>query len=97
MMLSIRAEERLATQMREKISTLEKESTDLVKLNQEQAAAFVQKNKELELWNNRLRLEVETLRDSSASLEQQVRFVVSFQGKFDFVLKSSLLSTGTRR
>jgi hypothetical protein len=71
-MFSTRAEEQLASQMREKISTLEREGTDLVKLNQEQAAAFMHQNKELELLNKRLRLELETLRRSSASLEDEV-------------------------
>ena len=70
-MLFTRAEEQLALQMQEKISTLEKESSDLVILNQEQTAAFIHENKELELWNNRLSLEVETLRRSSAGLEEQ--------------------------
>jgi cell division protein FtsB len=59
--------------MQEKNSTLERECTDLLKLNQEQAAAFMHQNKELELLNRTLRMEVETLKRSSASLEEQVR------------------------
>ncbi len=78
-MFSTRAEERRASEMREKISTLERESTDLGKLNQEQAAAFMHENKELELLNKQLTWEVETLRLSSASLEEQVSFCVQLQ------------------
>ncbi len=79
-MFSARAEVQLASQMQEKISTLERECSDLVKLNQEQAAGFMHQNKELELLNTKLILEVETLRRSSASLEEQVSALFSAAG-----------------
>lgn len=56
---------------------LERERQHLIVVNQEQAEAFIHRNKDLEYANASLRQEVDSLQRASADLEEQVEHPIS--------------------
>ena len=64
-----------ASEMQERILALQQENAELISLNQEQADAFMLRNKDLEHSNASLRMEVEALKRTCANLDEQVKFV----------------------